>query len=231
MLPGLLTVAGLTLAQPAAGQIAGSVTVQNDYRLRGQTLSDERAVAILNLSYDDPSGFYGEISAAGGFDRDDRFKLVGIVGNIGYAHPITHRLSIDGGVIQTRYAPSFNREHATGYTEVYAGFQTGMFASHLYFSPSYFGRNDPTMYGEVEATMRPADRLRLNMHLGALVYLDPPPGPLSRTTQYDWRLTALRRMGPLDLSLSLSGGGPGHDYYAGASHNRTALIGGVSWTF
>jgi hypothetical protein len=34
-----------------------------------------------------------------------------------------------------------------------------------------------------------------------------------------------------DLYVALTGGGPGKDYYDGLPHDKTALIGGITWTF
>ena len=104
-------------------------------------------------------------------------------------------------------------------------------ASHVYFSPDYFGSGIRTLYAEVEATFRAPGKLRLNAHAGRLTYLGRTARWAGNGDQYDWRITASRRFGVLDLHLALSGGGPGRDYYEHDSHSKTVLTGGVGWTF
>ncbi len=89
----------------------------------------------------------------------------------------------------------------------------------------------PTLYGEVEGTIQPTRSMRLNAHIGALTYLGQPADYMRRASEYDWRLSATRQIGDVEVHAALSGGGPGADYYAGAYRDRTALVLGASWTF
>ena len=215
------------ITRPAAAQVNGSIGVDSDYRLRGYSLSAGRPVATAQIGYDDDSGVYFNLSATGVLDRDD-----GVQGNIGYVRKLSRKLSIDGGVVRSQYRAPDPTSRSHNYTEVYLGIASDPFSARLYYSPDYFRPDVSTLYGEVEATIRPAKDWRINGHLGSLVYVATParyfPG---RQARYDWRIGVSRRFGNLDLHAALSGGGPGQEYYSGDLHSKTALTAGASWSF
>jgi uncharacterized protein (TIGR02001 family) len=219
------------LAAPASAQVSGSVDVESDYRLRGYSLSAGRPVATAQIGYDDDSGIYFNLSATGVLGRDDPLFL-GVQGNIGYARRLNRKLSIDAGVLRSQYRAPDPTSRSHNYTDIYVGLAADPFSARVYYSPDYYRSGVSTLYGEVEATIRPAKDWRVNGHLGSLVYLSTPaqyfPG---RTARYDWRIGVARRLGNFDLHASLSGGGPGKEYYAGDLHSKTALTAGASWSF
>ena len=105
-------------------------------------------------------------------------------------------------------------------------------ATRLYFSPDYFHPGVATLYGEVEAALQPSPKWRISAHVGALAYLSAPDAyRVSRVTRYDWRLGVARQLGSFELHAALSGGGPGKEYYSGSTHSKTAVTGGMSWSF
>jgi uncharacterized protein (TIGR02001 family) len=218
-------------ATPAFAQVSGSVDIESDYRLRGYSLSAGRPVATAQIGYDDDSGVYLNLSATGEIGPDDPLFL-GIQGNIGYVRRLNQMLSIDGGVTRSQYRAPDRNSRSHDYTEVYLGLASDPFSARIYYSPDYFRSDVSTLYGEVEATFRPAKRWRLNGHLGSLIYLSTParyiPG---REARYDWRVGVSRELGSFDLHAALSGGGPGKEYYSGELHNKTALSVGASWSF
>ncbi|MGN6817288.1 MAG: TorF family putative porin [Sphingomonas sp.] len=219
------------VATPASAQVSGSIDIESDYRLRGYSLSAGRPVATAQIGYDDDSGVYLNLSATGMLGRDDPLFL-GVQGNIGYARRLSGKLSIDGGLLRSQYRAPDRTTRSHDYTEVYLGLVADPFSARIYYSPDYYRSDVSTLYGEIEATVRPAKDWRINGHLGSLVYLSTPtqyfPG---RQTRYDWRIGVSRRLGNFDLHAALSGGGPGREYYAGSLHDKTALTAGVSWSF
>jgi uncharacterized protein (TIGR02001 family) len=218
-------------ATPAFAQVSGSVDVESDYRLRGYSLSAGRPVATAQIGYDDDSGVYFNLSATGEIGRDDPLFL-GVQGNIGYVRRLNQKLSIDGGVARSQYRSPDRDSRPHNYSEVYLGIASDPFSARIYYSPDYNRGDVSTLYGEIEATVRPVKHWRLNGHLGSLIYLSAParyiPG---RTTRYDWRVGVSRELGSFDLHAALSGGGPGKEYYSGELHSKFALTAGASWSF
>jgi uncharacterized protein (TIGR02001 family) len=219
------------VATPAFGQVSGSVDIESDYRLRGYSLSAGQPVATAQIGYDDDSGVYLNLSATGEIGHDDPLFL-GVQGNIGYVRRLNQKLSIDGGVTRSQYRSPDRNSRSHNYTEVYLGLASDPFSARIYYSPDYFRPDVSTLYGEVEATFRPAKHWRLNGHLGSLIYLTTParyiPG---REARYDWRVGVSRELGSFDLHAALSGGGPGKEYYSGELHSKIALTAGASWSF
>jgi uncharacterized protein (TIGR02001 family) len=219
------------LASPVAAQVAGSIALQNDYRVRGYTISGDKPVAIFGLSYDHPSGLYVNGSAIGALDHANDPVLLGAIGNIGYARRIGPRISIDAGYARTQYAHYVAAAHGYAhYDEIYAGISAGGLSAHIYVSPDYYRHDVSTIYGELDGAVKPIGEWRLTGHVGVLGYL-AQPDYLSLHTQYDWRIGIARPIRRFDLHLSLTGGGPGGDYYRNRRHGKTALVGGISWSF
>lgn len=216
---------------PVGAQVAGSLTLESDYRLRGYSITAGRAAGIAALSYDDASGLYLNASAIGAIDEDHDPTLVGIVGNLGYSRRLSPQLSVDAGLLHSEYPHRLGGYGSTRYSEVYVGVLAHNLAAHVYYSPNYFGSGEHALYVELEGSLRTVQDLRLSAHLGRLVYIGQPYGAYRRGDQYDWRLSASRRFGDFNLQLALSGGGPAYDYYDGREHSKTALVGGVSWIF
>lgn len=226
----LALLSGLCATLPASAQVSGSVDVESDYRYRGYSLSAGEPVVTGELGYDDKSGLYTNLSVTGQLADGGRF--LGVEGNIGYARRLSPTVSIDAGVRHAHYDPSYDGGVARNYTEAYIGVAAGRIATHLYFSPNYFHAGVTTLYGEVEGALQPSPKWRISAHVGALGYLAMPYAyPVSRATRYDWRLGVARQLGSFELHAALSGGGPGKEYYSGNVHSRTAVSGGVSWSF
>ena len=218
-------------ANPACGQVSGSVDVESDYRLRGYSLSAGQPVATAQIGYDDASGVYLNLSATGEIGREDPLFL-GVQGDIGYARRLNATLSIDGGIARSQYRSPDRESRSHNYTEVYLGLASGPFSARVYYSPDYEQADMSSLYAEVEATFRPATNWRINGHLGSQVYLATPAPYLGgHAARYDWRLSVARELGSFDLHAALSGGGPGKDYYSGSSHGKVALTAGAAWNF
>lgn len=215
-------------ATPARAQLSGSVDVESDYRYRGYSLSAGQPAATLQVGYDDESGAYANVSATLAIDDDPRF--VGVQGNIGYAHRVGRKLTLDGGVLRTQYRATYAGGRAREYTEIYGGLSLDPVSVRLSWSPDYRPGRD-ALYGEVEASFVPARLWRIDLHLGALEEFGRSGPGYGEKVRYDWRAGVARRLGAFDLHAALSGGGPERDYYAGRLHDRTALTLGASWSF
>jgi uncharacterized protein (TIGR02001 family) len=215
-----------------SAQIAGSVSVESDYRVRGYSLSARQPAATASLSYDDPSGFYASADAIGSIEEHASTPvLLGAIGNIGYAKRLSPGLSIDGGIVDSEYPNRLGGYDAARYTELYLGLLTHNLSARVYYSPNYYVPNNHTLYGELDGSVRLPAGFHLNGHFGLLGYLHTPADRPDRATQYDWRIGLSRRFGPFELHTALSGGGPGKDYYDHATQSRTALTGGATWMF
>jgi len=217
-------------AAPACAQISGSVSIESDYRYRGYSLSAGRPIARADLGYDDKSGVYLNGAAIAVLRADDRLALLGGQANIGYAARIGSRTTIDAGVMRAEYSSSGSARRPFHYTEAYVGLATRGIATRVSYSPDYFYAGRSTLYFEVEAVAHPAPNWSLSGHVGGLAYLGKTP-LYSSSTNYDWRLGVARRLGAFDLHLSLTGGGPGRDYYRSGYRSKTAVVAGASFAF
>lgn len=202
--------------------MALSVTAESDYRFRGASLTAERPVAGALISYDDPSGLYLNASTTGVYRRDGP-DLFNVFGNVGYARRLSSSVSIDGGLVHSRYRwPTGLKGHRN---EAYVGLHVKDFAARISYSPHYFQDDVSMLYAEGEAGFRPAPNWRLTAHVGALAFIDQPSGPNSQV-RYDWRVGVSRQWGSFEVHSALSGGGPDR-----GMHGATAFTAGASVSF
>jgi uncharacterized protein (TIGR02001 family) len=216
----------LGFATPASAEFGAAVSAYNDWRFRGYTLSSAHPYASLDLSYDDPSGFY--VGATGALIARDGVHPLAIQLNGGYARRLPSGVSLDAGIVHSRYS-NRARGHFTSYTEVYAGASYKFLSSHIYYSPHYFEPGFQSVYGEVEATVRPAKHLSVTAHAGMLVWLRVPDDGYVYRNDHDWRLGVTREFGRLAIHANVSGGGPEEDYYNYYPNSRTRFVAGVSY--
>jgi hypothetical protein len=220
---------GLLIADPAAAQLGGSIAVDSDYRLRGYSLTGNHPAASAQLTYDDPSGFYFDLSGLAELSRDE-VRFLGVIANAGYAKRLSPHVTIDGGVLrsQLRSAGRYGRPYQ--YTEVYAGAFVGPVSARIYYSPDYRYHGQSTLYGELEAGFEPAPNWRVSGHVGTLVYLNSASIYDAGSTHQDWRASVSRQFGNFEVHTALSGGGPSR-YYGFKVHKNTALTAGASLSF
>ena len=214
----------LALATPASAEVGAAVSVFSDARFRGYSLSAGRPVAALDLSYDDPSGFYGAVSASA--VANDGLHPLGVQLNAGYARKTASGPTLDFGVIHSSYS-RYGSGRAGSYTEVYGGATYKFLSARLAYSPHYFERGAQTLYGEADANFSPARKVHLDGHVGVLAPLSYR-GEENAPVRYDWRIGSAYEAGPVSLHAILTGGGPGRDYYRGRTRSRTALVLGLS---
>jgi uncharacterized protein (TIGR02001 family) len=216
---------------PATAQLSGSLAVESDYRLRGYSLSEGRPAATLQLGYDHPSGLYLNGSASLTWP-DGEPRLLGTQLNLGYSKRLGPDVVIDAGLLRADYRPGYDSGLRRNYSEAYLGATVNRVSARIFYSPDYLRDDVSTLYGEIETFLEPAPDWRLSGHLGGTAYLGRArPYPGTRSAQYDWRLSLSRELGSVEIHGSLSGGGPGDDYYRNRFHGRTRLSVGGSWAF
>lgn len=215
-------------AAPAWAQIGATASIFSDDRFRGYSLSEGRPVAILDLSFDDPSGVYLGASATGVLRAGGNPGLLGVQADAGYAKRLSSGTTIDFGITHSTYTHYSHDEGGMSYTEVYAGVARGAFSSRIFVSPHYFETGRWTAYGEVNGSFSPARKWSVVAHAGVLVPLKTPSYDPYRT-QLDWSLAVTRELGRLSLRAAWSDGVPGHDSYRDRRHSRSALVLGASW--
>jgi uncharacterized protein (TIGR02001 family) len=224
----LLAALSLRCATPAAADVGASVSLFSEASFRGYSLSEGRPVALLNLSYDHPAGFYAATSATAVFGSGDAVEPLGLQLNGGYVRRVTSDVVLDLGVTHSSYS-RYASKGSSSYTEVYAGLSRKVLSARISYAPHYFVHGASAFYGEVDANFSPAAKLNLNAHLGLLVPLDYSEDFEKSRNQHDWRVGVARQFGRVSLHAFLTGGGPDRDYYRGQDHGRTNLVLGLSY--
>ena len=217
-------------AAPAEAQVTGNISFVTDDRFRARTVSSGEPALVADVSFDHESGFYLGAGAAASV-QDSNPRIIRYHGNAGFAHRLDSGNVVDLGVIQTEYTEYFSGGRAANYTELYAGFLTRDVAFYAYYSPHYFRPGLQTLYVEASGVMEIAPNWRLTGKVGALTRLTEPPGISGNRASYDWRLGVARALGPAELELAVSDGGPGYEFYEGRTHERLALTAALTLSF
>jgi uncharacterized protein (TIGR02001 family) len=155
----LLFVSAETLAQ-----FSGSASLLSDYRYRGVSLSDNKPAAQLAVAYDDASGWYGGAFASNvdlGYPTKQELQAIAFAG---YARRLPSGLSFEAGADYSVITGGRNYNSA----EVYVGIASDNVSARLYYAPLYFGQEPGVIYGEINASHRLLDWVRLLAHGGVL---------------------------------------------------------------
>jgi uncharacterized protein (TIGR02001 family) len=223
----LIGAATVVCSSPAAAQTSAAVSVFTDDRYRGYTLSDGRPVAIVDLYYDDPSGFYGTLSGKLVASEDEGVRPLGLILNAGYAKRLSSGITIDAGVTQSAYSVYSDRAAARSYSEAYVGVSARFLTARVYASPDYL--KGGTIYGELNASAEIAPKLSLSGHAGLLLPLGRSEYGYSYRREFDWRIGIARQFGPVRLQVAWTGVRPGQNLYRCGYHSRQALVLGVTY--
>jgi hypothetical protein len=198
---GAAAAVGVGLASPAHAQLSGSVSLQNDYRIRGASVSEKRPTVSLTVSDDLSDGVYFGASVVVGDTRDEGAQVLGHTEYLGYAHRnlsgLTWEVGADNVDFELYPAPNFH----LSYSEAYVGLSKGAFTSRLYISPNYLQEGLTVAYLDLNAVVRPSDDWRLTGHLG---YFEPIAGNARtavRKDRWDVRFDVVRRIGPAEVNL------------------------------
>lgn len=216
----------LTFASPARAEVGATISLLSEARLRGYSMSAGNPVGQLDLSFDHRDGFYLGLSASAVVHPGRGLKPLSLSENVGFAKRLKSGPTVDVGIVNSYYTRHSGRYRTLSYSEAYVGLIGRNLASRVYVSPNYFYPGVWTVYGELDTAVRPAGKLRLTAHVGALAQLR---GPAGSKPHYDWRIGAAHDIGPFSAQLSLSGGGPGRDYYEDSTRSRTAVVLGLSY--
>ena len=223
LLGGIVALVALGVAPRALAGPSVTASVASDDRFRGRTVSEGRPTASVDATFDAADGLYGGLALTGVATRHDGPQFLAAQAYAGFVKRLDAGPSLDFGVTHSNYSEYWGGSGPTQYTEVYAGVITRRLVSHLYYSPSYFGRHDATLYGELETAVRPARNWRLSAHAGVLTRLSGASPTRMRPTQYDWRLALATAVKAVEVELSWSGAGPDPDYYSGERHHHSGV--------
>src|ERR1043166_406488 len=102
-LPCCLLLAAAIVAQPAAAQLGGTITLSSEARLRGRPISDHRPVAELQLVHDSGNGIYLGGSAAFVVTRHAGLQPLSFTPYLGFARRISPSTTLDIGIVHSRY--------------------------------------------------------------------------------------------------------------------------------
>ncbi len=239
----LVVVAALSLSfVPAAAraQFVGAATIESEYRLRGVALTNGEPDVRLGVTYDHVSGAYAGVSAIVGEAEHVGVRGLGYVANIGFARQTSTGLTWDVGATNsqiTLYLPSRQvlrspqvitpgdiRRYSANYTEVYAGISVRNVSARLYFSPDYLGQGLKTAYLDITAAVRPARRLRLYGHVGALTPLGESAWPNSSREHLDLAVGAAWEFRHGEVQAAWTTTTPQVEYPLGYRQTRSALV-------
>lgn len=225
----LLALAFLT-GHPARAQWSGQLSVTNDERWRGRSLSEGRPAATLSVGYDDRSGIYADASAtAAALPGGPAVVSAGV--DAGYAWHLRGGPVLDLGLTRREFRSAATMPRDAGYSEVYAGIGGRSLSARLHYSPDYLLRHTSTLYGTLDGVVRPVPGWRLLAHVGAMQFLGSLPQYSTDRTQFDYSVGVARRIGPFDGQIAWTGGAPGTDFYRGRDRSRQAVTFALAFAF
>lgn len=189
-------------------------------------MSEGRPVAILDLSYDAPEGIYAALSGSLVASREG-LRPLGLAVNGGYARRLRSGVSIDAGIVHSRYSHYSGLGGARSYTEVYAGLTGRVIGARISVSPNYLGAAHWTLHGAINAHKDLSKRLFLDGEIGLLVPFGSRAYANHLRPEVDLRAGIARRTGPVTLHAAVTGRG-GPYVYSGRRHGRVAVVVGIS---
>lgn len=219
----------LFFPEPAAAQIGAVVSIFNDARFRGISISDGRPVGTLDLSYDASNGIYGAVSATVVATRNDGLRSLGISLNGGYAKRLKSGLTADIGVVHSRLSHYSGLSPGRNYTEVYAGLAGRNIGGRFSVSPDYLGAARWTVHGELNGHVDLAEGLLLDGEIGVLIPLGNAAYETRSRAQLDGRVGLAQHLGRLTLHAAITSRSSGIEIYSGKGHHPTAFIVGISY--
>jgi uncharacterized protein (TIGR02001 family) len=221
----------LTWSGPALAQVAATVAIDSDYRVRGVSFSDDKPAASLSLSYDHGDGLYAGVTGVAGQTDAEGIKPLGYQANLGYARRMAAGWSVDVGVSTARYAQYLYPRRSLGYCELYAGVATGPVSTHLYWSPDYLGQHVQTLYGEIEGVVAVSPNLKLFGHAGLLAPLNGQGSQATRPPRYDVRAGLALDVSQAELRLAWSHAQAAPGDLPGYFHGGNAVTASAAWSF
>jgi len=200
-----LLVAGASVGAPAIAQVGASISIANDARLRGYSISAERPVGSIALSYDDDSGLYAGVIATGVATAHAGAQLLDVQNYGGFTRRIGTDLTLDLGLTDSRFTSYSSMTRGGGYTELYAGVIANHVSSHLRYSPAYFDRRVSAFYLEVDGVTQPLAGVSVTGHVGLLDEQAGRSLTYPSSTRLDWRVGTSTSLGRYDVQLAWTG--------------------------
>jgi uncharacterized protein (TIGR02001 family) len=216
------------LPTTAKAQVGAVVSVFSDQRFRGISLSDDRPVGILDLSYDAPNGLYGALSGSVVATRHEGVKALSVTLNAGYAKRFRSGLTADVGIVHSRYSHYSGVNDGRDYTEFYAGLSGRLLSARVSVSPNYLAAARWTLHGELSGHLDLAPKLLLEGEIGLLVPMGSGGYNGNARSIVDARLGLSRDVGPVTLHAALTARSGSDSIYGGRGHGRTAIVVGIS---
>ena len=226
----IVAIIALLPAPATAGQIGAVVSIFSDDRFRGVSVSDGRPVGTVDLSYDAPNGFYGNLSGTLVATRDEGIKALSVVFNSGYATQLRSGLTADFGVSHTRYSHYSSLSSGRAFTEAYAGLAGKILGGRISVSPDYYGFARWAAHGELDAHVDLSRNSAVDGEAGLFVPLGHSTYEGSLHPEFDVRVGFAQRAGPVTFHAAVSGRSGDDSIYGGHGHGRVALVLGLSAT-
>ena len=217
-------------ATAARAEIGASLTLANEDRFRGYSVSNGYPAATFSLSYDDASGPYVEASVMAAGKPSEGVERYRFEENAGYALRIANGPTIDAGIVHADYSGYRIYGQTAVFTEVYAGLIVKRLSAHIHYSPNYFQRGVATLYSDVDGAVPLTPRLHLSAHYGFLVQTKGPHEAAGRTAR-DWRVGAATDVRNLTFELAVASGAKKRSFYGGARVWGSALLASVTAAF
>lgn len=221
----------LSLSSPARAQVGLAVSVDSDDRFRGVSLSDERPVLGLQVSYDPAGGAYAGAGVIAVDTAHDGLRALGYVAYLGYARRGATGPTWDVGVTNAEVREYSSGRNSLNYSEAYVGFLTEHFNGRIFYSPGYFGGKLRTVYAELNGAIRPAPDWRLFGHVGVLTPVGGWAPRGARGERYDLRAGLARQWGDYELRLVWTSAIAEPTYAGTPQQTRDALTVGASYAF
>ncbi len=219
------------LPGPAAAQVAASLSIASDVRLRGFSLNGGGAALTASLAYDDASGLYAGATATAGDTRRFGLQFLSRTANFGYARRLTRTLSSDVGIVDTYSNSNVYQRFSGHYTEVYAGLATEHVIARVFYTPSFFKRGLQAVYFDLNATVRASPHLRFFGHGGLLIPLVDRGDAVLPRARYDLRFGGAREIGRAEFQIAWVHSGADEYFLRQRQQTADALVAGATWAF
>jgi hypothetical protein len=215
-------------AVPANAQIAGALSLDSEYRLRGVSLSDQRAAASFSASFEHPGGAYAGGTTIISRVPDGGVRMLGYVAQLGYAFRDVRGTSWDFGVSNTDVEVQGSRRFNLKYSDIHVGVSRDNLSGRIYVSPNYQG-SVKTAYLDLNAALVPAESWRISTHLGILKLLGSSTPRVSLRERVDVRVGLAHEIG--NVELRLEGVASRSNPKPRVRRSREAIVAGVSLYF
>jgi uncharacterized protein (TIGR02001 family) len=218
----------ITAGSAFAQQLGGAVSAYSDSRFRGYSLSEERPVGVVELSYDDPSGFYLAMAGSAVAARGEGPQFLGAQINGGYATRLRSGPTLDVGAVHSAYSHYAGLGGGRTYTEFYAGIALESASSRISVSPNYFGHGW-TVHPEMNGHIQPTRNLSINANVGLLVPMSQAGYGAHAHPIYDARLGVDQMLGRFTLHGAVSSRGKDQSIYSAGRASRNAFVIGITY--